>query len=97
MAEALTPLIPTPDRRRSALPTTQSDLTILPGSYIMNMPTREGRSAIVIFPPSDESMGDIKNMLGEDETGESGYAFCSLQRVILTGKGGGCRLVAKEC
>ena len=63
----------------------------------MKMPTRGDRSAIVIFPPTKESIGDIKYMLGQDETSEIHYTLQSLQCVLLKSSGGGCRLFTKEC
>jgi len=82
--------------RRSKFPT-KSDLSILPGSYIMKMPTRGDRSAIVIFPPTKDSIGDIKYMLGEDDTTETNYSLHSLHCVLVKNNGGGCRFVTKEC
>lgn len=38
--------------------------SILPGSYVLEMPTQGGRTAQVIFPPGVQSMVDIKYMLG---------------------------------
>jgi hypothetical protein len=38
--------------------------TIVPGSYILEMPTQEDRTATVIFPPGPQSLQDIHYMLG---------------------------------
>ena len=45
------------------LPTTTSSI-IQPGSYVLEMPTQEDRSATVIFPPGPKSLEDINYMLG---------------------------------
>lgn len=42
-------------------------LKIEKNSYVMNMPTQEGRSALVIFPPGEQSLRDIRFMLQLDE------------------------------
>jgi hypothetical protein len=41
-----------------------STTVVEPGSYLMIMPTQEGRQAIVIFPPCPESLRDIRFMIG---------------------------------
>ena len=47
----------------SVLPSTTSS-TIQPGSYVLEMPTQEDRTATVIFPPGPKSLEDINYMLG---------------------------------
>jgi hypothetical protein len=54
-----------PPAKDGALPAAKS-MTLAAGSYVMSMSTREGRSAVVIFPPGDESLEDIHFMLGTD-------------------------------
>ena len=41
-----------------------STTSIAPGSYILEMPTQEDRTATVIFPPGSKSLEDIQYMLG---------------------------------
>ncbi len=38
--------------------------SIAPGSYVLEMPTQEDRTATVIFPPGPKSLQDIQYMLG---------------------------------
>ena len=53
-------------RRYSIKSTLQSTSTstIIPGSYVLEMPTQEDRTAIVIFKPGQKSLEDISYMLG---------------------------------
>ena len=41
-------------------------LTIEPGSHFIHMPTRDGRQALVIFPPGQQSLTDIKYMMDDE-------------------------------
>ena len=41
-----------------------SNCLISPGSFVLSMPTQDGRQAIVIFPPERDSLQDIEYMLG---------------------------------
>jgi hypothetical protein len=66
--------------------------TIVEGSYILTMPTANGRTAMVIFPPGDESLQDIKCMLGLEEIAD--VEVRKLQQVRLIGKGQGCRFLS---
>eukprot|EP00934_Nitzschia_sp_Nitz4_P000612 Nitzschia sp. Nitz4//scaffold29_size155292//40932//43893//NITZ4_002646-RA/size155292-augustus-gene-0.223-mRNA-1//-1//CDS//3329546412//612//frame0 len=52
---------------------------IVPGSYFLQMPTNEGRTALVVFPPGEASLQDIKVMY-EVQAGESPPIQC-LQRM----------------
>ena len=59
----------------------------------MTLPTLDGRSAVVIFPPGDQSLVDIRHMLGADND-DSGYAteplnVQILQRVVALPNGNG--------
>ena len=57
------------------------------GSYFLQMPTQEGRQALVIFPPGEQSIKDIKHMYelqDEDDIPQ----LQSLKRVMLTSNGG---------
>ena len=47
----------------SVLPSTTSS-TIATGSYVLEMPTQEDRTATVVFPPGPKSLEDINYMLG---------------------------------
>ena len=38
--------------------------SIAPGSYILEMPTQDDRTATVIFPPGSQSLQDIRYMMG---------------------------------
>jgi hypothetical protein len=42
----------------------RTSTVVEPGSYLMIMPTQEGRQAIVIFQPCPESLRDIRFMIG---------------------------------
>lgn len=85
-------LVPGMDSRRATIESS-SDLKIELGSYIMSMPTREGRTALVIFPPRNESRGDIEYMLGDDKKVPSLH---KLRHFMLTRNGQDCRLVMKK-
>ena len=69
---------------------------LAPGSFLLSMPTVEGsgRSAIVVFPPGEQSLNDIKHMLQKDTIG--GDDVRQLHRVQLSDRGGGCRLFSEQ-
>jgi hypothetical protein len=87
------------------IPTTATDVgspfagiattDLVPGSYLLTMPTVEGtgRSAIVIFPPGQQSLQDIKHMLGRETL--EGVDVKQLQQV--RGNGHGARLFSFLC
>ena len=57
-------------------------MVIAPGSYFMRMPSQGGREALVIFPPGEQSLQDIRYMLGlpdndnnDDEANNNPPAF----------------------
>ena len=61
---------------------TSSTMVIAPGSYFMRMPSQGGREALVIFPPGEQSLQDIRYMLGlpdndnnDDEANNNPPAF----------------------
>jgi hypothetical protein len=60
--------IPAPRRgsSRSALRVQHESLPVAAGSFVVSMPTQHGRSAIVIFPPGEDSLSDIRHMMGSD-------------------------------
>jgi hypothetical protein len=91
--KTLMQLIPALKSRERLVALTADDSdTIVEGSYILTMPTANGRTAKVIFPPGDESLQDIKHMLGSEEIAD--VEVRKLQHVRLTGKGQGCRFVS---
>jgi hypothetical protein len=90
---ALMRLIPTLKSRDSLFAPTADDTdTIVDGSYILTMPTTNGRTAKVIFSPGDESLQDIKYMLGSKDLLD--VEIRKLQQVRLIGKGQGCRFLS---
>ena len=91
--KTLMQLIPAVKSRDSlyALSADDSD-TVVEGSYILTMPTTNGRTATVIFPPGNESLQDIKYMLGLEEIAD--VEVRKLQQVRLIGKGQGCRFLS---
>jgi hypothetical protein len=46
-------------------------ISISEGSFLLHMPTQEGRSAVVLFPPGDDSLRDIEFMLQGTSVGVS--------------------------
>jgi hypothetical protein len=72
-------------------------LLVEPGSYLMTMPTQEGRKAIVIFPPDESSLKDIRYMLGEDTEDDNGENIPAVQRLhhVLLSQGS-CRMLLKR-
>jgi hypothetical protein len=79
--------------RESLYPLTADDSDmIVEGSYILMMLTTNGRTATVVFPPGDESLQDIKYMLGSEEIAD--VEVRKLQQVRLIGKGQGCRFLS---
>ena len=75
---------------RNILPSTAAT-TIAPGSYVLEMPTQEDRTATVIFPPGPKSLQDIQYMLGGmgDEAEMTAHL---LKRAVVT-PGGVLKLV----
>lgn len=69
----------------------KSCCTIAAGSYLMTMPTQEGRTAIVIFPPGRQSLKDIRYMLAMDENAES-PGVCTIHRTTTSADGTLCNL-----
>ena len=77
-------------------------LSIALGSYFLTMPTQEGRKAIVIFPPEESSLKDIKFMMGPgDELEEGGWSQTTslpgVQRLrhAMVSQGGSCKMILK--
>jgi hypothetical protein len=73
-----------------------TSLTVPMGSYVMTMPTQGGRKAVVIFAPGDDSLQDIRDMLGtaenEHDVTNPSVPWHKLQRVTVLPDGGGCKL-----
>lgn len=75
-------------------PEARTSTMILPGSYYMTMPTQEGRHAVVVFPPGEASLVDIRYMLGVEDESESLPVFTVHKSVALDD--GTCKLELKE-
>ena len=56
--------------------------SIAPGSYVLEMPTQEDRTATVIFPPGEKSLQDIQYMLGG--MGDAQMTTQLLKRAVVT-------------
>jgi hypothetical protein len=69
---------------KNFFPTTAM-ISIVPGSYVMEMTTQEGRAALVFFPPGPQSLEDIEYMLGGTEEPP---AIHTLMRVVTSHTGG---------
>ena len=57
---------------------------------MLKMPSRNGRTATVIFPPGNESIEDIKYMLDCGDVANVDIQV--VQQVRLAGTGQGCQL-----
>jgi hypothetical protein len=77
----------------SMLPASGS-FTIPPGSYFMTMPTQDGRQAIVVFPPDEQSLEDIDFMLGMDDENEKPKVQ-KLHKTVIS-QNGGCKLFLRS-
>jgi hypothetical protein len=87
-------LIPGLKSKESLFVTTSNDTSIVAGSYILTMPTTNGRTAQVIFAPGEGSLDDIKYMLEASNIDD--MEVRTLERVRLIGKGEGCRFLSKK-
>ncbi len=75
---------------KSTFPTVSS-YHIATGSYFLQMPTRGSRQALVIFPPGDESLNDIRHMYELQEGDKMPQLQC-LKQVVVAGHGhDGCK------
>ena len=90
-AQRLTKLIPSVPGKESPFATSLAYI-LAPGSFFLSMPTVEnsGRSALVVFPPGDQSLQDIKHMLQKDTIEREDVR--RLHQVRLSDNGSGCRL-----
>lgn len=70
---------------------------IAPGSFFLQMPTQNGRQALVIFPPGAQSLEDIRHMY-ELQDGDELPPVQSLKRVLLSGPMGdeGCKCILSD-
>jgi hypothetical protein len=59
-------------------------MTIASGSYVLEMTTQEGRTAMVIFPPGRQSLDDIQYMLG----GSDERSNCHILNRVLAAPSG---------
>ncbi|KAL7566011.1 hypothetical protein ACA910_011031 [Epithemia clementina (nom. ined.)] len=94
-------------RHFSCLFPAPSSLTIPNGSYVLTMPTQQGRNATVIFPPGPDSIADISFMLGEcdENDNDSGdpstpsvplAPIYTLKRIHILRGNGGCNLLLHQ-
>ena len=60
-----------------------SSYHIAVGSYFLQMPTQGGRQAIVIFPPGEQSLKDIRTMF-ELQDGDESTQVQSLKRIVAS-------------
>lgn len=90
--EVLKRLIPDLESKESLFAST-SNGTVVEGSYILTMPTANGRSAQVIFAPGEESLEGIKYMLGKDNT--NNVEIRKLERFQLIDRGQSCRFLSR--
>lgn len=75
-----------------------SSLHIVSGSYLLQMPTQGGRQALVIFPPGDQSLDDIRQMRDSQDDDESPKIQTLKRVVVLPGTRGeeGCKFLLAE-
>jgi hypothetical protein len=74
------------------LPSTTTS-TITPGSYILEMPTQDDRTAMVIFPPGPDSLEDIRYMIG----GMGGQQFpTKILKRAISRPGGGFKILLQS-
>ena len=94
-AQILSPLVSTLPPRNSLF-VGCTKVAIVPGSYLLSMPTQNGRSALVIFPPGEQSLDDIDMMLGDE--GREGKDVLELHRAsVVDGDDGfGCNLFCRN-
>jgi hypothetical protein len=93
-AKALSRPLSTRCSEDSIFPTSGS-LTIAQGSYCMTMPTQDGRQAIVIFPPGQDSLEDISFMLGMDEDDDKRPLVQALHKTVVS-EDGTCKLLLRS-
>jgi hypothetical protein len=85
--DPLLQLIPSRLDSRQGFFSTSTTQVVTEGSYCLTMPTVNGRSALVIFPPDDKSLDDIKYMLGSDDLSEVDVRRMRKARPMDGGKG----------
>jgi len=68
---------------KSIFPTT-AEMTVAPGSYVVEMKTQDGRTAMVIFRPVPESLDDIEYMLAGAEDLPTVH---TVRRIVATPSG----------
>ena len=80
-----------------------SSLAIQNGSFVLSLPTQDGRKATVIFPPCPESLADIAYMMGDcggddDEAAAATSIFQLVRPVLLEQEGTtvGCKFLLRE-
>ena len=78
-----------PGTTQTSLFPTRNTLQIVEGCYIVQMPTVDGRSAMVVFPPDPSSLSDIQYMMSSDETNDERIVH-KIRRIVALD--GGCKL-----
>lgn len=65
--QRLSKTIPHVPLKESPFVSNTTTISVLaPGSFVISMPTIDNRSALVVFPPGNQSLEDIKHMLRKD-------------------------------
>jgi hypothetical protein len=78
--------------RGSSIFPVASSFIVPSGSYFMTMPTHDGRKAVVIFPPGEKSLEDIRHMLGNDDDGADAKLDIQTLHHVSALPDGGCKL-----
>jgi hypothetical protein len=87
--------VPPEPRREGSILVASKSIRIASDSLIMHMPTQEGRSAVVIFPPGQQSTNDIYFMLGIDPNVEDGKPEILKLHCSVPAKDGACKLIVR--
>lgn len=66
------------------------------GSYFLRMPTQEGRHALVIFPPGNESLEDVRCMMGLDDSDGDPSAKLQIVHNVKLVHERGCKLLLQQ-
>ena len=86
-----------PRKLPATLFSTTSETVVEAGSLILSMPTTGGRTALVVFAPGEQSIEDIKYMLGTDSVENVGVQTLQRVKLLAPGGGHGCRFFHKSC
>lgn len=75
-------------REQGSVFPSRTSMRLVEGSYLLQMPSQDGRHAIVVFPPRAEALEDIEMMLsGHEDERPTVYR---IRKVVCTGNG--CKL-----